>query len=461
MLNSVRSGAIYAMRTAIRRVLLTITASFLACGITLTFAQANPAFSELNPFDNFRPSDYESLLADALIAVEDGRYSEAKLKISDALQIIKVNHGLLSTEQFPALQLLAATLLDQNDWPAFDQHLAYFEWLLRKLSVSDFSAYLSGTQVLNSLYLEAAALPNNPSNAHYLVAAKQLNWRAVTAIESRYDKDSLSLAPWLYNIVLTHYYQSALTRRKGISSYDYKSNTPDIVSGWALTKNESLEQSYGIGQELLSRIRTLYANSDRASPATDALMLIYMADWEILFDRSDAALKFYNAAYELVKNTGADSSTLQSRFAHPVIIPVNTFSDTWPQSDGSKLSTLNFAAWSPVFPGVHRPEHLMAQARQTVGEYSALARLEFSQGEIYLASGTTADTNRFSFVITNLDIETIAPDNDLVASQARQQIAELRFRPLVTEGMPDSENNFHLNYVFAAETDFSMLSDAN
>lgn len=447
------------MRTTIHRVLLVTAMSWLACGISLSYAQTTPG-TDANAFDNFHTSDYEDLLAIAVAAMENGRLTEARQNISDALQVIKVNHGLLSPEQFPALQLLAAAYLEQLDLGFFDQHLAYFEWLLRKLSVSDFNAYLVGTEILTSLYLDAAAVAENPNNAHYLVAAKQLNWRAVSAIEFRYGKDNLDLAPWLYNIVLTHYYQSELTRRKGMTSYDYKSTTPEIVSGWSLTKNESLEQSYSIGKELLVRIRALYANSAKASPLTDALMLTYLADWELLFDRSHSAFDLYSAAYAKVKVSDIGNATLESLFAQPAIIPPTTFSDSWPQAHGPADAPINFVAWSSVFPGVHRPELLVAQTRRPVSKYSATANFDLSFNNSGAESAPAVETNHNSYRISKLRIDDFSPHNDLVASLAQQQISVLRFRPLLLDGKPVSGSNFRLNYVFPAETDFSMMSDA-
>lgn len=209
------------------------------------------------------------------------------------------------------------------------------------------------------------------------------------------------------------------------------------------------------------RIRTLYANSNRASPVTDALMLMYMADWELLFDHRDTALRLYNTAYELVENSKVDSTTLQRWFAYPVIIPSNTFTDTWPQSVDTQISTLRFSAWSSVFPGVQLPELSGAHTRQTVSKYSASARFEISREKFGAATAMTLDANRFSFAISNLEIATVTPHNDLVTRQARQQISELRFRPVIFDNKPNPGDIFYLEYVFAAETDFSMLSDAN
>lgn len=448
------------MRKPAHRILLLLTAASLACGISVAFAQTAIPGNSQDSFDNFRPIDYQRLLETALVAIESGEFESARQSISDSLQIIKVNHGLLSVEQFPALQLITQTAIAQHDWLALDQHLAYFEWLLGKLEPTAIESYLSGAEILNNLYLRAAADSNNPQNAHYLIAAKQLNWRAVTAMEQSFGKTSLRLAPWLYDIVLTHYYQTALTRRKGMTSYDYKSTTPVIVSGWSLSKNESLEQSYSIGQELLQRIRALYADSTAASASTDAQILLLIADWELLFGKGSSAEALYRTAYASLQQANVDKETLLAWFAQPLIIPQREFIATGPVPPQPSNATLNLIAWSAVFPGTLQPPGLAGNLPLPAAKFSATARLNLVSNNVSTLSSNAIAPNVFSYGISNLSIESMTPDNEPVASMARSQIAELQFRPLLIDATVTAASDIRLHYVFAADTDFSMLTDA-
>ena len=440
--------------TFLATLLATLTFGLITATMPTADAQTASINAAGNNFDNFRPADYERLLTEANVAIEDGRFAIAEQSISDALQIIKVNHGLIATEQIPALYLLARAYLVQQDWEALNQHLAYFEWLLGKLEIEDLDAYLSGVEILNRLYLGTAADISNPQNAHYLIAAKQLNWRAVTALELRYGKQSLQLTPWLYNIMLTHYYQSILTRRKGMTSFDYKSEAPDIVNGWSLSKNESVQRSYNIGYELLQRIRTLYARSEQASPTTDALLQLYLADWELLFDQGNAALKSYVKAFEALEQSGLASETLQQLFMQPTIIPRPQMEEVLPPFQQLELAPITFTAWSPVFPGAHQPTKLSGDPLLPTTKFLAAVKLDLESSLTQREPGGSSD--RFTYRVINATITSISPAGAAAEQLALDQVDQLQFRPLWRSGEIQAEENIQLQFFFAA--DINILS---
>ena len=450
------------MRTMrLHTALAPLVAGLFACSMSLCIAQTNQQISASQSFDNFRSADYERLLQASQVALEAGDYTDARQSASDALQIIKVNHGLLSGDQFLALQLLANSFVAQQDWQGLATHLAYFEWLLSKLATSELDAYISGTKILNGLYLSAAGDVHSPYNAHYLIASKQLNWRTVTLLEHRYGRDSVELAPWLYNIVLAHYYQSALTRRKGMTSYDYKSTRAELVSGWSLSKNESLQQSYGIGLELLERIRHSYQHSAVASPVTDALLQIYQADWELLFGQVEHATERYDAAYSELRNTSQDVQGLGRWMAQPVVIPQSALSVSIPQLPAQDLATVEFNAWSPVFPGAQQPVSPVSQHTGASSKFSARASFDLVVDAGELSPGRPVGSlPELRYKIDRLQIAATQPANELVLNQAASQIADLQFRPLLVDGEIIPRKNIQLKYVFSVETSSSMLSDA-
>lgn len=435
--------------TVLATLLATLTFGLITATMPVANAQTVPTSSAANNFDNFRPADYERLLTEANEAIEDGRFTIAEQSISDALQIIKVNHGLIAAEQIPALYLLARAYLVQQDWESLNQHLAYFEWLLGKLQMENLDAYLAGVEILNRLYLGTAADINNPQNAHYLIAAKQLNWRAVTALELRYGKQSLELAPWLYNITLTHYYQSILTNRRGMTSFDFKSETPEVVSGWSLSKNESVQQSFNIGYELLQRIRAIYARSEKASPTTDALIQLHLADWELLFDQGNAALTSYVKAFEAMEQSGLASATLQQLFMQPTIIPRPKLEDVLPASQQFESTPITFTAWSSVFPGAHQPSNLSGDFLLQSTKFLAAVKLDLesslTQRELESLPA------RFTYQVTNATISSISPAGAIAEQLAMDQVNQLQFRPLWGSGEIQSQENVQLQYFFAAD----------
>ncbi|MBT3531003.1 MAG: tetratricopeptide repeat protein [Gammaproteobacteria bacterium] len=427
--------------------------SLLLCPAVL--AQNTQTSTESSFLNNFAQTQFETLMDEGRDLLEDGRYMDAEKILSEAVQNIKINYGLDSPFQLPAVNLLGEALIAQGNWIALDRQLAYFEWINDNHYDKDIEVFLRWTEVLSRLYLAAAADIHSQSNAHYLITAKNLNWRAVSAIESKFGKESLRLAPWLYNIVLIHYYQSDLSNRRGLTSYTYKTESPEIVSGWALGKNESLQKSYGIGRELLQRIRVLYRNSELASVESNALSQIYQADWELLFGKNRTAMNMYNSAYNNLQSAGYEAQELDNLFSQVQVLPeqnlqldLNERIDSG--SENGSENILSFTVWSPIFPATELPAKelpgLSAQNRDGI----ALVRFDLiTQQPDLLESGEVSlepsmEVNNFQFLRS-------FPDWDLTKSQVEREVSRLHFRPLIQDGQIFTSTTVEFEYSFYLE----------
>jgi len=184
--------------------------------------------------NNYQRFYAEQLVEQGILAMQQGEFQSAEQDFSKAIQVVKVNNGLHSALQGPALSHLIESLLAQGRWEAADKQLASFEWLNKRSYSQNIFDYLEGSRELSRLYLQASAYYTNPRSARYLISAKNLNWRAVSSIEATLGTDHPLLTPWLYDIVLIHFYQASLEKRKGMTSYEFKSDDGEIVAGWAL-----------------------------------------------------------------------------------------------------------------------------------------------------------------------------------------------------------------------------------
>ncbi|MCI5106850.1 MAG: hypothetical protein MRY76_09070, partial [Pseudomonadales bacterium] len=125
------------------------------------------------------------LLESATALLESAQANAAQQALLEALQVIRVNHGLRDHRQIQPLALLIESQFQQGRWDSADDQIAYFQWVNNANQALDFPAYLRGSQTLADLLLEASADPANPQAVRYLVAARNLNWRTITAIEQR------------------------------------------------------------------------------------------------------------------------------------------------------------------------------------------------------------------------------------------------------------------------------------
>lgn len=362
-------------------------------------------------------SEAERLLDQGRAALGSDDPETAVRILGDALQIIRINHGLRSGLQIEPLQLLIAAHLQARDWTAADTQIDYFQWLNASNYRRDFSAYLSGSEALSDLLLSASADPGNPQAVRYLVAAKNLNWRTISAIEARQGKDSRDLIPWLYRVVHNHYQQSALIRRRGLTSYNFHSDADALVSGFRLSKNESLRMSYNIGQELLQRIEGLMP----ADAESRGLIAVHQADWELLYGQYDAAAKRYELARQRLHEGGRSASEVAGFFNRPVIIPELRLQRDWPEASADH--SLSVLVWSPLYPGVAAP---LGTAKAVAGREPLAARLRMSP------PGTSAADNLVAALQRpwQLSIETATPDNQALRQTMLQQASLLQFRPM-------------------------------
>ena len=423
---------------------------------------ANPHSEDTNWLNQYAHGLGEQHTELGLEALQLGDYAKAERSLLDAIQVIKVNQGLYSTDQLRPLQYLIEAQLTLGEWHAAETQIEYFQWINVRNYRDSIFTYLNGTEALSGLLLASSANVNNPYSVRHLVAAKNLNWQAVNAIEQTFGSNSLELAPWLYRIVLNHYYQSTMLRRQGLSNYSFKSDSSEIVSGWTMRHNETLEMSYRIGKELLGRIQELFAyhvaDHEQISNDATALMTIYQGDWELLFGNDEEALEHYRSAYQDLLQMGRSEAQVDRFFDRPVSLPAPRLQMQWTdQLAAESNEPLQFFAWSPMYPSASRPAEPRGDALAADDQQTALARFDLTPAaEDEPADTILADTN---LSLDNLQILGTTPDNELTREQARVYISLLQFRPRLVSGMPVKLENIELEYLFPPQMSLLPLLD--
>ncbi|HAJ76367.1 MAG TPA: hypothetical protein DCM64_07910 [Gammaproteobacteria bacterium] len=408
--------------------------------------------------NNYQRIHAEQLVERGILAMQQGEFQSAEQDFSEAIQVVKVNNGLHSRLQVPALSHLIESLFAQGRWETADQQLAYFEWLnIRSYSKNIFD-YLEGSRELSRLYLQASAYYTNPQSARYLISAKNLNWRVVRSIEVTFGTDHPLLTPWLYDIVLIHFYQASLVKRRGMTSYEFKSDDDKIIAGWALGKNESIQLSYSIGNELLQRIRSLYAGRENASAVTDALMQVYLGDWELLFDNTRMAMSYYRDAYAELNNAGVVKSEIDLFFSQSIVLPAGELAIDWqPEKEHALDGTARFIAWSTNYPGAAIPVFHNPTNGSLTPEFKVLASFSL------LAVNSTepiTDTSEAHFSARQLLIQQAIPDSEFVRDLAHNAIEQLTLRPHLNSGaLEDTHHNIELEYFFSPEEHAMIISN--
>jgi hypothetical protein len=386
-----------------------------------------------SPFiDYFQPGLIESLQDEARQAVAEGRYQAAEDLLEQAFQAHRANFGLYDPGQLTVLNRLLEVLVWQEKWQQLDQRLGYSDWLARRIYTDDPEQLASSLLQQGNWHRAAAAVVGGSQSAWYLIRGKQFNWQAVSILENHFGVNDPRLIPILYRIVLDHYYQTVSIERRGMTSFDFRTDSKEIANGWWSSKNDTVQRSYRVGQDNLQRIREINRVAGNLSPAADALLQVYMGDWEFLHGNGRRAGELYQGAYEGLLAAGIDVRDVDAYFDQPRTLPAQQLEIQWLQPEPrDNESLLLFEAWSSSYPGAQIP---LEQRPLEELPYSAefpWARVEL---KLELDGNPLAFGRSFDYVVTGLNIIDYFPRQEELVSRAFAEIPLLKFRPRLSAG---------------------------
>ena len=387
------------------------------------------------------------MLENGQTLLQHGQVSAAEWLFYDAFQISRSNGGFYSPEQISILEHILATSLLLGKWDQFLQRSEYLERLYAQLYGLNSAEMIEGWQKLSYWHLAAAAAMDSERTVWHLIKSRTILWQAVSQIEARSGKNDPALAPLLYQIALLHYYNANSTQRRGITSYELRTDSPAFISGWAQSKNATLKRDYEVGVELLQRIRGIYASASQADAETDAMLLLHLADWQLLFGRGGAALGHYYEAWDKLNASGFTAEQLDRYFGRPMLLPVTSLNTRISTEEQKDINRLTFSYWSSVLPGVQAPpEHPFTQLK------SAESSINRATANINLAaSGYNSEvrgrSGNGSFDYHVADISWAEEPLPSAAMQAELNISLLKFRPVLITGEVVSAEDVALDYM--------------
>lgn len=406
--------------------------------------------------DNFSLMQAEALVDEGRRLMAEHAYSEAEQRYRQAWQITRINEGLYSAGQMRPIEHLLDALLAQSAWDDFDHKLEYLTSLNDHVHANDPDRYVEGLVTLSNWYRAAAAALYDSRSSWYLVRAKHLNWQAVTVVERYFGPQDLRLAPLLYRITLDHYYQAISTQRRNLSSYEYLSDAKEPVDGWSLSRNETVQRSYRIGRDNLQRIRSLYAASAPESLLTDALLLVHLADWELVFEHPERAAAYYREANVRLQEAGIAADDIQRFFNRPVVLPVRQLVLEWPLWESRwEDQPVEYFAWSSAYPGAQRPEDPLDTYRSRM---EALMRqraiVQLNPGTATQALTEGGNPAHFTYVVRDLDTSESPELTASLRHRVYEELPMLKLRPRLLNGRLALHEAVTLDYVFDAPRGF-------
>ena len=392
----------------------------------------------------------EQLIARGLLQMEAKDYRIAEKIFLEAVQVAKVNYGLRAPQQRAALEHLIEALLAQQKWQLAGDQLSYFEWLNDEIYLRDFYDYLRGTKQLSELLYRASADADNSNSTRYLILAKNLSWRAISAIEATLGETDPELVPWLYDVVLAHYYQVSLIKRRSLLNEITAQENSAGYQGWTLTKSESLRISYRIGRDLLIRIHQILSAGQDSPTEASALAVLYQADWELLFGHEVTAMTLYGEANRQLSSVGAPSERLDRLFGRPRVLPDPVLYTSLNGLEAALAEgPIQFRAWTPNYPGAQLPSAKVATADRPQPS-SALVGFTLLPAPPIALMGNR-QIIKLGFGLKNVDVLEITPRTSALDDEVRYQVSLLQLRPALKNGLPVEIDGLQLRYHFAPQ----------
>ncbi|MDP2285771.1 MAG: hypothetical protein Q8L06_16660 [Pseudohongiella sp.] len=327
-------------------------------GIGLDRQQLEKAVAELESRgDTWHPMIAESMISLARLMQADNNHSEALAMLERAVHISRVNHGLFSLQQAPAIKMQVASHLAMNEWQEADSleqyhfyiHsrslgidnpelipalLSYAEWHLD--AFADRRGDLPATRLIDAYRLYSAALslvdaqdePEKYPREHYLHRLAYLSWLMHrTAVQSRpetlYAKTRKVDDEWI----------------ERITDGDYRHHN-----------NPFLQGEYVLNQVISMRARRVEESTPGSSIQREmrklhAEAVLDMADWNLLFDRRQGAEAIYKQAWEIL--AAEDDALKTDVFDRMVLIP--SFENFMQPEPTSELASSGAPAMASAF----------------------------------------------------------------------------------------------------------------
>ena len=280
-----------------------------ACLLILACAALSLSIFAADAPNHFNESRAQALLMAGQAALEEGDLSLAQTTLDQAIQLLKINEGLYSTEQLVPIEQLMWAQMRAGLWTQLETNLGYYYWLLERIEATTLDAQLAIAKNMRSLYLEAAAHPSNPMPPRHLSAARRTNWQTLSYIEATLGAEHPALLPWLYDGMLLQFIESRLNERRGLTNYQYKTDGSEFISGWSLSRREAKAASHSIGLSMLDRIETISRASIMAEGAQTGVLKPSSSGKETRLRQLTAALALYRGDWESLDDNETGAST--------------------------------------------------------------------------------------------------------------------------------------------------------
>lgn len=391
------------------------------------------------------PALVETLTAIAEAATALQLYSQAAEQLGRAIQIRRRNAGLFDAGQVPLYFELIDVQTRAGNWAAVNQSLGYLYWLVREKQALGGDALVDSLIRLAGYHLMGVARDAPQQQPGHYLQAEELTYQALTSSERLWGRADPRRSELYYSLIKQLHLQSIAVDLGGDTGYRLRAVVPG--SSWVRPDRTVQTEYFQTGNRLLNEMEEYLAAGSDDPQQFLAMLALYRADWNLLFDREDPAAA-YRDAFAALAAAGEDVTVLNRFFSRPQILPApefhGSFADALAAADprtaitdspgASNPADFYFQDWFGAMPYVPFPDTVPALDRSLTADFDTVTlqfRLDalnpvsrWVKGTYQTRNGVMADYQPLR------EADNPGVDSELLNAR----LHALRFRPVLENG---------------------------
>ena len=299
---------------------------------------------------------------------------------------------------------------------------------------------------ISNLHLEGVAGDLAERKDYHYRASDRISWVATQVGERIWSPDDPRLVGLYYHLAIQNHMKYLTLNQGGEASADLRQVVPD--AGWMRSRRIVAQSYYRLGLEMLRRMRRVYEVQDPPDLEAIAMVDLYRADWQVMFDEGSPDAN-YRRVYDDLLATGVEGSVLTEFFSRPQILPVMEFYPSVKQAvaastagseaeapDSDQQSGLLFLEWASTSPNMQLPIRQPLLLQQEIEDMESI--------QVAFSLDGTDSVSRWirgryvSQVSVADEFEWLNPGASRTIS--REELTErlhyLNFRPVLDQGVP-------------------------
>lgn len=350
----------------------------------------------------------EELMSLGSLQQQQGDHLEAVETFDRAIHINRINAGLHTLEQIPAIEQLIQSHLVMGNWEEADIYNNYLFYVQQKAFGQNDPRLIPVLDKLATWNIQAFNIGYGELLGVRLREAQILFVAAARMVGAHFGSGDERRVKYLRNIANSSY---LLSRNQDLLM---ELNQPEFRTSQSLLMSKLNEVSTWVlppgfqsGERALEEISDYYREKGGA-PYKLAEAITNVADWHLIFGRRKQANEHYQEAWQVLQGQENSEELIDRLFGE--VVPLPTFAES-----------------------VDNP----ASTYQTKSESDALNH-DFADVKFDV---TTNGLVRNAQVVSEETVENARHHNRL-----RSSIRDSYFRPLIVEGKPQRSNGNHFRY---------------